>query len=213
MAIAVLSKVALWSRRTAAPLVPRSWPILTPRKALVAVLLLAACVQGGGSSGVSSVLGGAAKVAVPAGYCIDPKASQGGGDAALIIAGRCASDRPVPPAVLTISFGTEGSSSVLQSGARALSEWARSPAGRAALARDGRASSVAVRETLVWDGAFLMRLEDRRSGGYWRGAFGVKGRLVMISVTPPGQGGLQPAEGRGILERAITVLRRVNAAP
>ncbi|GAB1361850.1 hypothetical protein MASR1M32_10860 [Rhodobacter sp.] len=186
-----------------------------PRTALAAfALLLAACVAplGGSSSSSTSVLGGALTVAVPAGYCIDSKAGHDDGRSALVIAGRCASDRPVPVAVLTISVGGEGSSAILKAGAKALSDWVRSPAGRSALARDGRAGSVVVRETLIWDGAFLMRLEDRSTGPYWRAALGVKGRLVMISVNPPGQRGLALEEGRAVLEKAILSVKRANAA-
>ncbi|NGM43959.1 hypothetical protein G5B31_00260 [Rhodobacter sp. SGA-6-6] len=182
-------------------------------RAFPVLFLLAACVApGGGGAAVTPVLGGALTVAVPAGYCIDPRASHDDGRSALVIAGRCAADRPVPAAVLTVSVGGEGSSAILKAGARALTDWARSPAGRAALARDGKAGSVAVRETLVWDGAFLIRLEDRATGPYWRAAIGLKGRLVMVSVSPPAQGGLPLEEGREILERAITGIKRANAA-
>lgn len=188
--------------------------IWTSKLLTVCVLVLAACVaplSGGGSSAVK-VLGGAMTAAVPAGYCIDPKASHANGGSAVIIAGRCSADRPVPAAVVTISIGGEGSAAILKTGAKALSDWARSPAGRAALARDGRASSVMVRETMLWDGAFLIRLQDRKIGPYWRAALGLKGRLVMISVSPPVQAGLPLSDGRGILERAITVMRRANAS-
>lgn len=182
-------------------------------RAFPVLLLLAACVApGGGGSSSTPVLGGALTVAVPAGYCIDPRASHDDGRSALVIAGRCDAGRPVPAAVLTVSVGGEGSSAILQAGARALTDWARSPAGRAALARDGKAGSVAVRETLVWDGAFLIRLEDRAIGPYWRAAIGLKGRLVMISVSPPERQGLPLAEGRAILERAIAGIRRANPA-
>lgn len=182
-------------------------------RAFPALLLLAACVApGGGGSSSISVLGGALTVAVPAGYCIDPRASHDDGRSALVIAGRCAADRPVPAAVLTVSVGGEGSSAILRAGAQALSDWSRSPAGRAALARDGNAGSVVVRETLIWDGAFLIRLEDRAIGPYWRAAMGLRGRLVMISVSPPGQRGLTLEDGRAILERAIVSVKRANAA-
>ncbi len=182
-------------------------------RAFPALLLLAACVApGGGGSSSTPVLGGALTVAVPAGYCIDPRASHDDGRSALVIAGRCAADRPVPAAVLTVSVGGEGSSAILRAGAQALSDWSRSPAGRAALARDGNAGSVVVRETLIWDGAFLIRLEDRAIGPYWRAAMGLRGRLVMISVSPPGQRGLTLEDGRAILERAIVSVKRANAA-
>jgi hypothetical protein len=183
------------------------------RAAPALALLLAACVAvGGGSSSSTPVLGGAFTVAVPAGYCIDPKASHDDAGSALVVAGRCDADRPVPAAAITVSVGGEGSSGILKAGAKALSDWARSPAGRAAFARDGRASSVAVRETLVADGAFLIRLEDRAIGPYWRAALGLRGRLVMISVSPPAQRGLALDEGRMILGKVIASVKQANAA-
>jgi hypothetical protein len=175
------------------------------------ILLLAACVAPSGGGSATKILGGAITVALPAGYCIDPKSGHGDGQSALVIAGRCSAARPVPAAAITISVGGEGSSAILKSGARALSDWARSQAGRAALARDGSARSVAVRETLIWDGAFLIHLEDRATGPYWRGAIGIKGRLVMISVSPPSQRDLSLEAGRKVLEGVIGSLRRANA--
>jgi hypothetical protein len=55
-------------------------------------------------------------------------------------------------------------------------------------------------------------MEDRAIGPYWRAAIGVKGRLVMISVSPPGQRGLALDEGRAILAKTISTVRQANAA-
>ncbi|MBK6466056.1 MAG: hypothetical protein IPF96_03610 [Rhodobacter sp.] len=181
---------------------------------LLVLFVLSGCVVAGvpaGRSASTPVLGGALTAAVPPGYCIDPQASHDGRDSAVVIAGRCSSIQPVPAAAITLSLGAAGSSETLKVGARALTDWARSPAGRAALARNGKAGSVAIRETLVSDGVFLIRLEDRSVGTYWRAAVGIRGRLVMISVTPPAGGDLPPEAGREILMRVVATLKRVNA--
>lgn len=150
--------------------------------------------------------------ALPQGYCFDPKSLHSERGGIVVIGGRCAAARPVPPAAITVSIGGEGSSAVLQSGARVLTDWARSPAGRAALARDGQPGSVHISETLVVDGAFVIRLQDRAVGPYWRAAIGIKGRLVMISASAPDGGALSTADGRKILIGVIAAMRRANPA-
>ena len=178
------------------------WPAL--------VMCLAACVVSAGDAASTRVLGGAITVALPAGYCADPNSGHDDGRSALVIAGRCSATRPVPAAAIAVSVGAEGSSAILKSGAVALSDWVRSKAGRAALARDGQANSVAIRETQIWKGAFLIHLEDRNAGPYWRAAIGIKGRLIMISVNPPAQGALPLGAGRAVLEALINAIRQAN---
>ncbi|MBP9184733.1 MAG: hypothetical protein KBF78_16475 [Fuscovulum sp.] len=183
------------------------------RASLTLVLALAACVAPGGSGSPPkvAVLDGAVTLALPASYCFDPASVHEERGGAVAIGGRCRAEGPVPAAAITISLGAEGSSAALKPGARALTDWARSPAGRAALSRDGNPRSVRIRETLVSDGAFLIRLDDRAIGGYWRAALPLKGRLVMVSVTPPEGGPLSPEDGRRIAEGVVAALRRANA--
>lgn len=182
---------------------------------LFLTLVVAGCVATGPTAagpGAMKILGGAMVAALPQGYCLDPKSLHSERGGAVVIGGRCAESRPVPAAAITVSIGAEGSSAVLKSGARVLTDWARSPAGRAALARDGQSGSVVIRETLVADGAFLIRLEDRAVGPYWRAAIGLDGRLVMISVSAPEGGALSLAEGRKILSGVVETMRRANPA-
>lgn len=183
--------------------------------AVCLILALAACVPAGGPSAPSQrapVIGGALVAAVPAGYCLDRQASQDGADEAVMIAGRCASSSSVLPAVITISIGQPGSSEVLKIGARAMSDWFVSPAGRAALARDGRSGSVRVRQTLVSDGAFLLYLSDRTTGDYWRAIMGLRGRLVTVSVTAPRDAALDKVAGQKLIGRVLDTIRGANPA-
>lgn len=187
---------------------------------LAACLALGGCVAPGGGTGAGSgsgsgagsgtgivaMFGGAMKAAAPAGYCIEPSASTASGEGAVVLMGRCAgAAATVAPALITVSLGGPGSSVVLQSGARALSDYFLSPAGRAALARDGRAGSVRVLQTSVAEGALMLRVADRTVGDYWRAILGLKGRLVTISVTAP-----DPDAGRRLLEAAMAAMRRAN---
>lgn len=190
--------------------------------AVLAVTSLSACVEltemgGGTSSGARSsapvtLLHGAMIVQPPAGYCVDPKASHSERDTAVILMGKCTSASEASPALITVTIGGEGSSSVLRTGAKALSDYFRSAAGRAALARNGRADAVRVSRVSIADGALVMRVEDRSIGAYWRAVLGLRGRLVTLSVSAPEGQTLAEETGRSILDRSIAAMRRANPA-
>lgn len=178
----------------------------------LAVIGLSACVAPSGAAPASPrrvpVQDGALVATVPTGFCFDSAASHDDPSGAVLVAGRCAAGNE--PAVISISIGVEGSSEVLKSGGRAISDWFTSPAGRAALARDGRASSVRVGKTVVADGAFLLLVTDRKAGTYWRAVLGLKGRLVTVSVAAPVGQTLDESLGRQVLDRTVAGLRAAN---
>lgn len=186
--------------------------------AAVLAVALAACVPGAGGGGGAApsggktmpLLGGAMQAAAPQGYCIDEKATHDEGDGAVVLMGKCSGESKLPPALVTVTIGGPDSSVVLQEGAKALSDYFLSDAGRAALARDGRARSVAIRQTSVADGALMLLVSDREVGNYWRAILGLRGRLVTVSVTAPEDTELSPEDGRKILERTMGALRRAN---
>lgn len=175
-------------------------------RAAALLLGLAACVPvdgGGALPRAASFLGGEMQVSAPPGYCIDRAASHDAGDGAVVLMGRCTESSTAAPALITLTAGVPGSAEVLGLGGKALSEYFTSAAGRAALARDGRAGSVRVLTTGLSGGVFVMRVIDRRAGEYWRAILGLKGRLVTISVTGPEGATLPEAEGRKLLDRAV----------
>lgn len=179
------------------------------------LLALAACVGGEGLAGKPRsvpVLEGALQVGAPPGYCVAPSASRQNADTAVVLLGRCSDAVKAVPAVITVSVGGSGTSRAILAGAPALAAYFTSPAGRAALSRDGRASSLRLIEARSVGDAFLMRLQDRVVGEYWRGVVGVKGRLVTISVTPAGAALPQEA-GRKVLDAALLATRMANKAP
>lgn len=180
---------------------------------LVTGLALLGCVANGGNSGATrgvKVQGGEIAVVPPPGYCVDPKASHESNGAAVVLMGRCNAGRQTAPVLITVSVAAPGSSAVLTSGAKALSDYFVSPLGRAALARDGRAASVRVKQTLLSQGALLLLIEDRAVGTYWRAVLGVKTRLVTLSVTAPKGQAVQTESGRALLDQAIAAMRREN---
>lgn len=173
---------------------------------MAALVLLAGCVAPGTSGGGKMALfGGEIAVVTPAGYCVDTGASGAQDGSAVVLMGRCSGETAAAPALITMSLGGPGSSAVLKTGAKALSDYFLSPAGRAALARDGKARSVRVIQTSVAEGALMLRVADRSVGEYWRAVLGLKGRLVTISVTAP-----DPETGRRLLEATMAAMRRAN---
>lgn len=178
------------------------------------VLLLAACVPAGGGGpagrGSARVLGGEITVAGPRDYCIDPRASRETADSAVMVLGRCSGGGTADPALITVTVGAPGSSEVLKSGASALTAFFTSSAGRAALARDGRAGSVKIHSVAVADGALVLHLSDRAVGPYWRALIGARGRLVTISVSAPQGANLAKEDGRALLDRSIVAMRAAN---
>src|SRR5690606_1708115 len=101
---------------------------------------------------------------------------------------------------------------ILKSGAKALSDYFTSRAGRAALARDGDPASVTVRQTALSGGALVMRMFDREVGEYWRAVLGLRGRLVSVSVMAPAMSSLSPEQSRALLEKSITAIRAANGS-
>lgn len=176
--------------------------------------LLAACVapSGPGVSGkptTLSLLKGEILATAPRGYCADKASSHDNGNSAVILMGRCPGSA-ADPALISVAVGAPGSSAVLKSGAKALSDYFLSPPGRAALARDGRPGSVRVAKTLLSEGALVLRVEDRNAGAYWRAVLGLKGRLVSVSVMAPEGAVLSEAAGRQILDATIAAMQRAN---
>lgn len=134
-------------------------------------------------------------IAGPSGYCIDRAGSNLGGDSAFVVLASCGSitgnaqdGAPRAQGLLTASVAKERGPGVLTA-PDVLQAYVTSPAGRAAMARDGRAASVTILETVHLDGAFLIRLRDTSQGNiagveevYWRGLTDLNGRLVTLSV-------------------------------
>lgn len=179
---------------------------------LAAALLLAACqmTTAALSRAPAPVLGGAVDVAGPRGYCVDPASTREQGDTAVVLMGRCRFALAVAPAVLTMSVGPAASAGVMAAGGPALTAYFTSAEGRAALSRSGRAEDVQVVAALSAGDAYLLHLQDRTLGTYWRAVVGLNGRLVTVSANGAQGAPLTPASGRALLDATLTALRRVN---
>lgn len=161
------------------------------------------------------VLDGAVTAAAPAGYCISPGAGMRGSDSAVILMGRCSGGPAVTaaPAIITLSVGPAGSAGVMAGGGEALSAYFQSEAGRAALAREGKADDVRVLSAAGTDTTFVLHVADNATGEYWRAFRGLRGRLATVSVTGPLDAPLTSDQSRTVLDATLSALDAANRSP
>jgi hypothetical protein len=180
-------------------------------------LALAACVPGlpdiaSSSSRSMLVMGGELEVAAAPGYCVDRPASRETDAQAVVIIGRCSDRSANLPAIVTVAVGAPGSAASLTAGPEALAQFFASAAGRATLGRDGNAASVTIRDIRTTDGRLVLHLDDVATGETWRTVFGLRGRLVSVSVTAA-RGQEQTGDaGKALLDRSTTAMIRANPA-
>lgn len=183
---------------------------------LLCVLLIPACQTVAGvelpllarKAEPLEVLGGAVRVVGPAHYCPDPESLRDGESSAAVLLGKCSAESRATPAVLAVAIGAAGSGAILMEGGATLAEFLTSEPGRAFISRNGRADEVRVETALMAGDVFLLRLNDRAIGDYWRGMISVSGHLVSVSAMGPD---LPADQGRKLVEAAVKALQRANA--
>ncbi|MGV8950033.1 MAG: hypothetical protein ACOH2M_02940 [Cypionkella sp.] len=175
-------------------------------------LLITACEPGAGLSppGRVPVLGGAAQIGLPRGYCIDKSASRDDGKTAVMFLGRCSSAAKTQPALISITVGGAGSAGVMTAGGPALAAFFKSPDGRRTLSRNGQAKDLQVISAAGRENLLLLHLNDAPIGEYWRGITAIRGRLVTISTIGSRQQPLAPAEGRKLLDATLASMQAAN---
>lgn len=170
------------------------------------------------------VAGGAVVVAGPPGYCVDSSASRPGGSRAFVLLGSCASisgdpEAPAPtvPAVLTASV-VQAPPGGMADALDELEAFFETEEGRAALARDGQASSVEVLGRERRGDALYLRVRDASAESmpgtaetYWRGLFGLNGQLVTLAVISFSAQPLSRPAGLATLEAFEDRLRDASA--
>lgn len=194
-------------------------------KALLAAaaLLLAAC--DGGYNVTKSAPG---RIQLPdglivsgaRGWCVDTSTSRTGRDTSVVVLGSCAAiagnafaPRPDVPGVVTVSVETTRGDvppvDVLQT-------YLASAAGRATLARNGKAGSVRILDSRRTGDMLLVHIRDasgRPAPGadneYWRALFGLDGRFVTVSLV--GLEGRPIDEDKGF-ETLVDQVEKLRAA-
>lgn len=208
---------------------------------VLSLALLSGCLDGGGGDvsanrpGVlfsraapekMAVAGGDVIVAGPQGFCVDKPASRSSDAHAFVLLASCAAitkdgnaPRPRVQALLTASVtgdAPEGPSLAEQ--AESMRAFFGSEAGRAALARDGRADSVRIIDMFAHDGAFLIHASDTSedispglNAEYWRAIFDVNGRLVSASVVAFDDRPFSDEAGQRMLARFAARIRHESS--
>lgn len=174
---------------------------------LMSFMVLAACVQG--QRGMS-LLQGDVQVSPPAQYCLHRQSARQSAGRAVVLIGKCSAASAVPAALITVSFGEKGSALALLDGPAILQRHLQSPAGRASLARDGRAASVKLGQFSASADQLVFHVQDRSAAGHWRGVLAIKGRMVLVAVNAPQGGSLSSQEGRRLLDQMLMRLRATN---
>ena len=143
------------------------------------------------------VANGAVIMAGPAGYCIDTSASRDGKQGAFVLFGSCASlsdspkgKRPQIPAILMATVASRDSNSTpFRATFRAMANFLSSPAGRAALSRNGRAESVKIMQIIAAGDVLYIHASDKApakgqnvEAEYWRALISVKDKLITLTV-------------------------------
>ncbi len=180
------------------------------------ILCLVACdaipsgLSGVGQTSRTDVLDGKLTVAAPLGYCVDRQSARQQADGAVVLIGRCSAGSQFSAAVITVTVGAAGTAGVIADGGEALAAYFQTPGGRAALSRRGIADDVQVLQAANTDGAFTLQIAEDGVGRYWRAILGLSGRLVTLSVQGSGEGSLDPAVGRQLLDATIAAMRGSN---
>lgn len=183
------------------------------KTALLAPLLISACVAMGGGQTVPAAVPGGVALAGPSGFCLVESTRQSAGDRDLAAFRRCG-DTAAPDAVLTVVVGTEGSARGLDPSAEAMGAYFNGPEGRQALSRSGDAETVTVHELRDADGALLIRLSDQSQPGgadNWRAVTVLRDRIVTLGVRSPSDGPALPgAEAERLIQLFLTAMRDAN---
>ncbi len=155
------------------------------------------------------------------GWCVDQATTRTGGDAAVVVLGSCAAiarnallPRPSVPGVVTVSVENQANG-VLPP--EVLEAYLVTETGRAALARDGRATSLDILETRRSGETLYLHALDRSgwpknaAEDYWRALFDIDGRFVTVSLVGLTKTPISRDDGLATLDAQIERLVDVNS--
>ncbi len=121
--------------------------------------------------------------------------------------------KPGVPAVMTVSVDNDAWGTAP---AEVLDAYFATAEGRAALARDGRASSVRILESRQADDALFLHAVDRSgfpataAEDYWRAIFDLGGRFVTVSLVGLSDAPIPREDGLRTLQQQVNRLRAAN---
>ncbi len=195
-----------------------------------AVLALTGCADGievGRAAPQSIVVAGdSVVISGPPGFCVDRGASRDSGDRAFVLLGSCAAisrnpRQPSPgvPGLLTVTVSNGwAEEAAVRDMLSEMAAFIETPDGRAALSRSGRAETVDVLETQVRGDTLYIHARDSSGGqigvapDYWRALFGVKDRLLTVSVVGFEEAPISEDAGLSVLDAFAARIRAENGA-
>ncbi|MEM9522402.1 MAG: hypothetical protein AAF982_00145 [Pseudomonadota bacterium] len=164
-------------------------------------------------------------IAGPRGYCVDLGGTRHGPETAFVLMGNCAAlirDKTAPQpwvqALLAASIAKYSPRAQTTGDAERLDRFFRSPQGRAALSRVGRAEDIEILDSFVRDDTYFLRVRD--AGGsakaglgaeHWRAVMVVNEHLVSLSVTPLASSGDNPQAGLTVVSQFAASVRGASA--
>lgn len=162
------------------------------------------------------VLGDAIAVTGPAGYCVDPEATQDSGVEAFVLLVRCRGTLRPAPVLSAAITGTPAPDSNDPTQLRRLTEFLSTAPGRAQLSRSGDPHDVSVLRASYLDGAIWLLIEDRGNPDsfddiYWRAILPVSGRIVTLSVLAASEHPFDESAGLALLTRFVMRMRSANS--
>ncbi|MBZ4023663.1 hypothetical protein CKO11_14515 [Rhodobacter sp. TJ_12] len=170
-----------------------------------------------------TVLGGKLTLAAPTGYCIDPKSQRDAPEAAFVLWGNCAAiardpqaTQPRHRALLSAAVGPMPKVPT-QVALEGYERFFRSEAGRAGMARSGRAEDLKILRVQQSEKLLFLKIADRSvdtsgpvDGTYWRAITGISGHVAALSVMPLRGSGLDDATQRKLLQSLEASIRAAN---
>lgn len=167
-----------------------------------------------------AVAEGVVVVAGPEGYCVDTSVSKDRRNSSFVLLASCASvtgtsDAFVPQtnALLTATVGGAGTAGVFGE-ASAMQAYVGSPAGRAALSRNGKADGVVIEDSFMTGNTFIVQTRDTSGSGSeelgersWRAFFDQGDRTVAATVISLAATPITADSGLALLDRFVSEVR------
>lgn len=184
--------------------------------------ILSACTTLGPPPTHMTFASGDVQMAAPDGYCIDRRATREQAAGAFVLLGDCARlqhgqpEAPVPvvlTALVSDPLLVEATPSP-----SVLSRYFRSDSGRASMARDGQAGSVAILQSETRGDIFYLKFRDSSEGAdpqlaqeTWRAFVPVRDRLTVLSVMTLAEQPVSSDAALGVLRSFVSRVQTVNA--
>lgn len=174
-------------------------------------------------TGRVAVQEGAVTLRAPDGFCVDPGSTRDEPEGAFVLWGSCAAiggdaraPKPAQKALLSATIGPESPDPV-ETAFDSYERFFKTRAGRAALARSGKAQDVEILAVKREEQRLLLKISDHSAPTtapvdpvYWREITGVRGHVSALSVLPLAGSGLPDETQLDLLSAFDETIREAN---